>query len=107
MPPSNRILARAAQLRTWRVAPPRHSPDLRPMSQRPSSLQALFAEMKRRRVFRVMAVYGVEQTPEGLKRTEDAAPGEIEAIVAAPMRQRLPSGLLAVVGVALLVGGSL
>ncbi|MEN8144425.1 MAG: hypothetical protein ABFS14_05680 [Gemmatimonadota bacterium] len=28
------------------------------MSQRPSSLQSFFAEMKRRRVFRVMAVYG-------------------------------------------------
>lgn len=28
------------------------------MSRRPSSLQALFAELKRRRVFRVMAVYG-------------------------------------------------
>ena len=28
------------------------------MSQNPSSLQAFFAELKRRRVFRIMAVYG-------------------------------------------------
>lgn len=120
------------------------------MSQRPTSIQALFAEMKRRRVFRVMAVYGVvafgilqaadialprlglpdwtvtfvlvlallgfpiaivlawafEQTPEGLKRTEDAAPGEIEAMVAEPMGRRWLSGLLALAGMVLLVGGA-
>ena len=29
------------------------------MSNQPSSLQVLFAELKRRRVFRVMAMYGV------------------------------------------------
>ena len=88
------------------------------MSQNPSTLQSFFAELKRRRVFRVMAVYGAtafvllqvadllaegmglsdqvlrittfivligfpiavvlawafETTPEGVKRTTDAAP---------------------------------
>ena len=94
--------------------------------------QRFFAELKRRRVFRVMAVYGVvafgilqvadiafplvglpewtitlvlllsllgfpvaivlawafEQTPEGLKRTEDAAEHEIAAIASAPPPSR-------------------
>ena len=120
------------------------------MSDRPSSLQALFAEMKRRRVFRVMAVYGAvafvilqvadiafeplglpdwtltfvvvlailgfpvaivlawafEQTPEGIRRTEKAAPEEIEAIVAEPRSRRWPAGIAALIGVALLVGGA-
>jgi TolB-like protein/Tfp pilus assembly protein PilF len=119
------------------------------MSRRPSSLQALFAEMSRRHVFRVMAVYGVvgfillqvvdllvpalllpdwtyrlvavllllglpvavvltwafEQTPDGLKRTASAAPGEIEAIVAEPAHRRWPSGLLALAGIVLLFAG--
>jgi TolB-like protein len=111
--------------------------------------QRFFAELKRRNVFRVMAVYGIvgflvlqvvdlavpalllpewtyrlvallllaglpvavvlawafEQTPQGLKRTERAAPAEIDAIVTAPVHQRWPAGLLALLGVALLVGG--
>ncbi|HSM09348.1 MAG TPA: tetratricopeptide repeat protein [Gemmatimonadota bacterium] len=111
--------------------------------------QRFLAELKRRKVFRVMAVYGIvgfivlqvvdlavpalllpdwtyrfvallllvglpvavvlawafEQTPQGLKRTERAAPTEIEAIVAAPVHQRWPAGLLALLGVTLLVGG--
>ena len=120
------------------------------MSDRPSDLQALFAEMKRRRVFRVMAVYGAvafvvlqvadiafeplglppwtvtfvvllailgfpvavvlawafEQTPEGIRRTEKAAPEEIEAIVAQPRSRRWPAGIAALAGIALLVGGA-
>jgi TolB-like protein/Tfp pilus assembly protein PilF len=111
--------------------------------------QRFFAELKRRNVFRVMAVYGIvgfivlqvvdlavpalllpdwtyrlvallilaglpvavvlawafEQTPRGLKRTERAAPAEIDAIVTAPVHQRWPAGLLALLGIALLVGG--
>ncbi len=111
--------------------------------------QRLFAELKRRKVFRVMAVYGVvgfvllqvvdlvvpalllpewtyrlvalllflgfpvavvlawafELTPEGVRRTETAAPEEITAIVAEPARQRWPAGLLALLGVAALVAG--
>lgn len=118
------------------------------MSETPSFLPRLFAELKRRRVFRVMAVYGIvgfivlqvvdlavpalllpdwtyrlvalfllvgfpvaivlawafEQTSEGLKRTERADPGEIEAIVAQPASRRWPSGLLALAGVGLLLG---
>jgi TolB-like protein len=114
------------------------------------SYQQLFAEMKRRKVFRVAGVYGVvafgliqvadplagilrlpesflpfvvgllllgfplalvlawafEVTPDGVRRTETAAPGEIEGIVAQPLSQRWPAGLLALIGVAALVGGA-
>ncbi|HSM07418.1 MAG TPA: hypothetical protein VLA33_00190 [Gemmatimonadota bacterium] len=119
------------------------------MSETPSSLPRLFAELKRRRVFRVMAVYGAtafvllqaadllaqgmglsdqvlrittflvlvgfpiavvlawafESTPDGVRRTEDATPEEISAIIALPASRRWPAGLLALAGVALLVGG--
>ena len=112
--------------------------------------QRFFAEMKRRRVFRVMAVYGAvafvvlqvadiafpglglppwaltlvlalillgfpiavvlawafEMTPEGVKRTESAAPGEITAIVAEPAGRRWPAGLLALAGIAALMAGA-
>jgi TolB-like protein/thioredoxin-like negative regulator of GroEL len=112
--------------------------------------QRFFAEMKRRRVFRVMAVYGVvafaiiqvadaifprlalpdwtitlvvwlallgfpvavvlawalDLTPEGIRRTDAAAPGEIAEIIAAPASKRWPSGLLALVGVGALVIGA-
>jgi TolB-like protein len=119
------------------------------MSQPPGSLTRLFAEFKRRKVFRVMAVYGAvtfavlqaadlafprlgmpewtvtfvlllamvgfpvavvlawafESTPDGMKRTQEAAPGELEAIVAQPASSRWPAGLLALAGVLLLFGG--
>lgn len=112
----------------------------------PSSLQRFFAEMKRRRVFKVMAVYGAvafaalqladllieplglpawtmnllllfamvgfpiaivlawafETSPQGVRRTEPAAPEEIRQIVAAPRRHRWPAGLLALAGMILL-----
>ncbi|HSM36376.1 MAG TPA: hypothetical protein VK837_08285 [Longimicrobiales bacterium] len=112
--------------------------------------QRFFAELKRRRVFRVMAVYGVvgfvllqivdlavpalllpewtyrlvalilllglpvaivlawalELTPEGVRRTGAAEPGEIAEIIAAPASKRWPSGVLALVGVGALVVGS-
>ncbi|TFG66229.1 MAG: tetratricopeptide repeat protein [Gemmatimonadales bacterium] len=111
--------------------------------------QRFFAELKRRRVFRVMAVYGAvafvvlqvadialpglglpewtitmilalallgfpfaivlawafESTPEGIKRTEEAAPGELGAIIAAPASQRWPAGVLALVGMTALLAG--
>ncbi|HSM08449.1 MAG TPA: tetratricopeptide repeat protein [Gemmatimonadota bacterium] len=114
------------------------------------SYQQLFAEMKRRKVFKVAGVYGVvsfgliqvadplagilrlpesflpfvvgllllgfplalvlawafEVTPDGVRRTEMAAPGEIERIVAQPFSKRWPAGLLALVGVAALVAGA-
>jgi len=114
------------------------------------SYQQFFAEMNRRRVFRVMAVYGVmafgvieaadnvfprialpdwtvtlvvwlallgfpvaivlawafDSTPEGVKRTADASSEEIEAIIAAPASQRIPAGLMALVGMAALVLGA-
>ena len=119
------------------------------MRDSPSSLPRLFAEMKRRKVFRVMAVYGVigfgvieaaeaifprvglpdwtvtlivwlallgfpiavvlawafESTADGIKWTEDATPQEISAIVSQPAYKRLPAGLLALAGAALLFGG--
>ena len=112
--------------------------------------QLFFAELKRRRVFRVMAVYGIvgfvllqivdlavpalllpewtyrfvalilllgfpiaivlawafEMTPDGMKRTANAAPGELGAIIAAPASQRLPAGLMALVGMVALVLGA-
>jgi TolB-like protein len=119
------------------------------MSDLSSYLPRLFAELKRRKVFRIMAVYGAtafvvlqvvdlafprlgmpewtitfillatmagfpialmlawafESTPQGMKRTADAAPGELEAIAAQPAFRRWPAGLLALAGVALLFGG--
>lgn len=119
------------------------------MSDTPS-YQRLFAEMKRRKVFKVAAVYGAvcfgvlqvadilvpamdlpdsvvrgialvcllgfpvalvlawafETGPEGVRRTTDAAPAEIEQIVSAPRGRRWPSGILALAGtVMLIVGG--
>lgn len=112
--------------------------------------QRFFAELKRRRVFRVVAVYGIvafvvlqvvdlavpalllpdwtlrlialfllagfpvavvlawafEQTPEGWKRTDPAAPGEIDAIVSEPASRRWPSGLLALLGIIALLFGA-
>ena len=119
------------------------------MSERTAGYQRLFAELKRRHVFKVAAIYGAvafavlqvadplatalglpdsflslvlallmlgfpvamvlawafEVTPEGVQKTESAAPGEIEAIVAEPASRRWPSGLLALAGIALLFGG--
>jgi TolB-like protein/tetratricopeptide (TPR) repeat protein len=119
------------------------------MSDSTPGYQRFFAELKRRRVFRVMAVYGFvgfgliqvvdlavpflllpdvtyrlvlflllvgfpialvlawafELTPEGVRRTESASPEEIEEIVSQPASKRWPSGVLALVGLALLIGG--
>ena len=118
------------------------------MSEPTSSLERLLADLKRRKVFRVMAVYGAtafvvlqvvdlafprlglpewtitfilvatlagfpiavalawafDSTPDGVVRTADAAPGELEAIAAQPALNRWPAGLLALAGVALLFG---
>ncbi len=117
-----------------------------PGSRPPLAYQKWFAEMKRRKVFRVIAAYGAvafvileaasivfpaiplpawtmslvvwmailglpiavvlawafEMTPEGVRRTEDAAQDEIGLIVSAPARARWPSGLLALGGIVLL-----
>lgn len=114
-----------------------------------SGYQRFFAELKRRRVFRVMAVYGgvafvvlqiadialpglglpewtitlilalallgfpfaivlawaFESTPEGIRRTEDAAPEELRAIMSAPASQRWPAGVAALVGAIALLAG--
>ncbi|MEN8145803.1 MAG: hypothetical protein ABFS14_12740, partial [Gemmatimonadota bacterium] len=118
------------------------------MSNQAPNHKTFFAELKRRNVFRVMAVYGIvgfillqvldlavpalllpewtyrfaalilligfpiavviawafESTPEGVKRTADAAPEEISAILAQPVSHRWPAGLLALAGVLLLFG---
>jgi TolB-like protein len=109
-----------------------------------------FAELKRRHVFRVTAVYGAaafvimqvadiafeplglpawtltflilllllglpiavilawafDLTPDGVRKTRDAAPGELTEILSAPARVRWPAGLLALVGIAALAWGS-
>jgi tetratricopeptide (TPR) repeat protein len=118
------------------------------MSQSLHPIRAFLAELKRRQVFKIAAVYGAtgfvvveaadlaltrlglpdwtvtlvlmltllgfpialvvawafDLTPEGMKRTEPAVSGELEAIVAEPRRGRWPLGAAAVVGVALLLG---
>lgn len=112
----------------------------------PHGYQRFLAELKRRKVFRLAALYGgagfvavqaadvfvpalglppsllrvvaflviagfpfalfvawvFERTPEGLKRTGEAAEGEIEAIVAEAPSRRWPAGLAALAGVALI-----
>jgi TolB-like protein/Flp pilus assembly protein TadD len=114
------------------------------------SYQQLFAELKRRKVFQVAAVYGAgafavlqaadvlgqglrlgdaflpfvtaavllgfplalvlswvfEMTPGGLHRTEGAAPGELEAIVAQPASRRWLVGIAALAGMAALLAGA-
>ena len=108
--------------------------------------QRLFAEFKRRSVFRAAAVYGAtafvvieaadlifpriplpewtvtlvvwlsllgfpvalglawvyERTPEGVKPTDPAGTGELDAIVTQPARRRWPAGIAALVGIVLL-----
>ena len=112
--------------------------------------QQLFAELKRRKVFKVAGVYGVvafaliqvadplvtalnlptefltyivvllllgfpvaivlawafEVTPDGMQKTGEAAPGEIEAIVSLPASKRWPAGLMALAGVGALIAGA-
>ena len=112
-----------------------------------SSYQRFFAELKRRRVFRVAAVYGgaafvvlqvadllqeglqlpqsfltvstwlaltgfpvalflawvYDRTPQGLVRTPEAAPNELDEIVAQPPGRRWPIGIAAALGTALLL----
>ncbi len=119
------------------------------MSNGPRRYQVFFAELKRRQVFKIAAVYGavafavmqaadiafprlglpdwtvtfvvalaaigfpiaillawaLEMTPEGVKKTEPARTGELEAIVALPTRSRWPAGLLALAGILLLAMG--
>ncbi len=115
-----------------------------------TSYQRLFAELKRRRVFRVAAMYGAtsfvilqvadllqeglqlpqtfltaatvlalvgfpvalflawayERTPQGVVRTPDPGPDEIDEIVAQPRGRRWPVGIAAAVGTALLLVSS-
>ena len=115
-----------------------------------SGYKRFFAELKRRKVFQVAAVYGAgmfgvlqgadilvqalhlpeslvtlaavlgllgfpvalfvawvfERSPDGLVRTEDAAPGELTQIIAAPPAKRWPVGLAAAGGTALLMASA-
>ncbi len=119
------------------------------MPKTPLTHQRFFAELKRRRVFRVMTFYGAasyavleavdilvplvgmseavtrgtalllllgfpiviilewafELTPEGVRRTTEAAPGELSEIITAPASKRWPSGFLALAGMAALLAG--
>ncbi len=116
----------------------------------PPGYQRFLAELRRRRVFRAVALYGAgtfgvlqladivfpaiglperaitwlvmasviglpiavflawtfEHTPHGMQRTGSAATGELEAITAQPRSQRWPAGILALVGIGLLMVGS-
>jgi TolB-like protein/Tfp pilus assembly protein PilF len=115
---------------------------------RPPPYQTFLAELKRRHVFKVAAVYGAtafvvlqladivfpsmglpewaiplivaltmagfplalvlawafETTPDGVRKTDPAASGELESIASQPRGARWPSGLLALLGTALLLG---
>jgi len=116
------------------------------MTDGPKRYQIFFAELKRRQVFKVAAVYGavafallqaadiafpriglpdwtvtfmvalaacglpiaivlawaLEMTPEGVKKTDPAKSGELEAIVAQPGGRRWPAGIFAVAAIVLL-----
>ncbi len=120
------------------------------MAKLPPRYQRFFAELKRRRVFRVMALYGAisfavlqavdllvpvlglsdsviqgvalvlllgapvaiflewafELTPEGVRRTTEADPGELTKIIQAPASKRWPSGVLALAGMAAMLAGA-
>ena len=54
----------------------------------------------------VILAWAFELTPEGVKRTEDAAPGELTQIIEAPAATRWPAGLLALAGVMALLAGA-
>jgi TolB-like protein len=115
-----------------------------------SGYQRFFAELKRRKVFQVAAVYGAgmfgvlqgadvlvealhlpeslvtyaavlgllgfpmalfvawvfERSPDGLIRTEDAAPGELTQFIEVPPAKRWPVGLAAAAGTTLLLVGA-
>lgn len=119
------------------------------MTESSRGYQQFFAELKRRKVFKVAAVYGAtafvllqvadllkeglnlpatfipfitavtllgfplalilawafEVTPEGVRKTDAAGPGEIESIIAAPAGKRWPAGLMALAGFGALVAG--
>jgi serine/threonine-protein kinase len=119
------------------------------MSESPKAYQTFLAELKRRHVFKVAAVYGgvtfvvmqaadflvpalrlpealttaialiailgfpiavvlawaFEVTPGGVKREDPAISGELAAIVSEPRSRRWLSGILALAGIVLLVGG--
>lgn len=50
----------------------------------------------------LVLAWAFERTPEGVKRTEDAAPGELSGMVELPGRARWPIGIAALVGTVLL-----
>jgi adenylate cyclase len=121
-----------------------------PVNRSIAHAQKLLAELKRRKVLRVVAVFGAsafvvmqvadlvfpriglpdwtvtlvvalavlglpvaaalawafEATTDGVRRTEPAASGELEAIVAQPRASRWPAGLAAVAGLVLLGVGT-
>jgi TolB-like protein/Tfp pilus assembly protein PilF len=54
----------------------------------------------------VVLAWAFEMTPQGVKKTLDAAPEEITEIVSAPAARRWPSGLLALLGICALVVGA-
>lgn len=54
----------------------------------------------------VVLAWAFEMTPGGVRRTEEAAPGELSQIVQAPASRRWPPGVLALVGTAALVWGA-
>ncbi|TFG66230.1 MAG: adenylyl cyclase, partial [Gemmatimonadales bacterium] len=54
----------------------------------------------------IVLAWAFESTPEGIKRTEEAAPDELRAIIEAPASTRWPAGVLALVGMTALLAGA-
>ena len=54
----------------------------------------------------LLLAWAFDLTPEGLRRTDAPAPGEIESIMAAPASQRWPAGLMALLGIGLIVAST-
>ncbi|NIR45840.1 MAG: hypothetical protein GWN99_12885, partial [Gemmatimonadetes bacterium] len=52
----------------------------------------------------LVLAWAFETSPEGVKRTEPARRGELDAIVGQPGVKRWPAGVLALVGTLLLLG---
>jgi len=55
----------------------------------------------------LILAWAFDVTPEGIRKTDPASEGEIEAIVAQPASKRWPSGLLALTGVVIVVAAIL
>ena len=54
----------------------------------------------------IVLAWTFEYSPDGMRRTAEAETGELEAITSQPRSQRWPAGILALLGIGLLMAGS-